>query len=76
MNNKIYAFVYNSCIYESQGGVVSLHKKRKGAEMALEFHKTNEYKEWERIFVNDESWIDSEFGETESWYIVEYDILD
>ena len=42
---KVYAFLYNSCIYESAHATMSLHKTRKGAEMAMEVHKAEKEKE-------------------------------
>ena len=42
----IYAFVYSSCIYEEGPVTQSLHKTRRGAEMAMEFHKAEKFKEY------------------------------
>lgn len=40
----VYEFLYNSDCCESTAATISIHKTRKGAEMAMEFHK-NEIKE-------------------------------
>lgn len=39
MNNLVYLAMYNPMIHESTYGVISVHKTKRGAEMALEFHK-------------------------------------
>lgn len=44
--NKVYEFWHNPCIHESNDGCISLHKTRKGAEMAMEFHKKQIVEEW------------------------------
>jgi hypothetical protein len=47
---KIYAALYNPMIHESTWGIISLHETRKGAEMAVEFHKhesdNNQFQSW------------------------------
>lgn len=45
---KIYEFLYNSSCCESSYATISIHKLRKGAEMALEFHKQNIKNEWRK----------------------------
>lgn len=48
--DKVYEFCYNECIHESSYACISLHKTRRGAEMAMEFHKkqiADEYAEIE-----------------------------
>ena len=42
----VWAFVYCPCVHESAWRTVSLHKSKKGAEIALEFHKAETIKEW------------------------------
>lgn len=36
---KIYAFIYNPCVWESDPRTISLHKNPEGAQKALEIHK-------------------------------------
>jgi hypothetical protein len=43
----VYEFLYNSSIHESCAATMSIHKTRKGAEMALEFHKNDIKNKWE-----------------------------
>ncbi len=53
---------------------MSLHKSRKGAEMAMEFHK----EECRRGFLEyiQVSELDIKFGEDEGWAVREYEIND
>lgn len=49
MNKKniLYGFYYCFCIHESAHALITLHKSKERAEMAMEFHKALERKEWE-----------------------------
>ena len=40
----VYEFIFNDNTYKSRASTISIHETRKGAEMALEFHK-QEYKD-------------------------------
>ena len=40
--------LYNSDCCEGAASTVSIHKTKKGAEMAMEFHKNEKLKEWEK----------------------------
>ena len=72
----VYAFLYNSCIYESAFGVMSLHKTREGAEMAMEFHKAElEKVHWE-IYNKPEDYYTSPFGEHQAWKVEEMTVED
>ena len=42
----VYEFLYNSDTCESAPSTISIHQTRKGAEMAMEFHKNEKLKEW------------------------------
>lgn len=44
----VYEFLYNSDCCESSAATISIHKSKKGAEMAMEFHKNEKLKEWEK----------------------------
>lgn len=47
--DKIYEAIYCSCRHESDAQTISVHKTRKGAEMAIEFHKnelSTDFNEW------------------------------
>lgn len=69
----VYAFMYNPMIYESATGVVSLHFSRKGAEMAMEFHKEELKKEWDDLYKGDKH--PPKFGRFEHWSVQEVNIL-
>lgn len=43
----VYEFLYNSDCCESTASTISIHRTKKGAEMAMEFHKNEKLKEWE-----------------------------
>ena len=44
---KVYQFLYNSDCCESAAHTVSIHRTKKGAEMAMEFHKNEIKTKWE-----------------------------
>ncbi len=71
--NKVYAFNYNPDVNESVWATVSLHATKKGAEMAMEFHKNERLKEWKELYGNEETVF--EFGDFQDWCIEEYNIL-
>lgn len=74
----VYAFIYNPCIYESAPQTVSLHRTRKGAELAMELHKEGlrkefeEYDEWSKENGN----FSLKFGKYEYWGVTEIEIND
>lgn len=73
----VYAFLYNSCIYESAYATISLHKTKKGAEMAMQFHKAEKEKEHWAIYDKiPEDYYMHPFGEHEDWCVEEMDILE
>lgn len=72
----IYEFCYNPSTYESCGATVSIHKTRKGAEMAMEFHKAEALKEYEQYDFNEAEKTAMPFGDGESWYIRETKLED
>lgn len=71
---KVYMALHCPNIYESEYGVISLHHTPEGAFKAMENHKRERRKEWEKLYDNSEPEID--FGSFESWNIVETEILD
>lgn len=82
--DKLYTFEYQDCIYESVMAIQSLHRTRKGAEIALDFHKEEERKKWieldryQRSEYGDDYEIlkGSPFGSMEAWCIGEIEILE
>jgi hypothetical protein len=67
----LYAFLYNSNINESGWSMISIHKTRKGAEMALSFHKKDAYYYWSEWANTPERQKEFPFGEHQDWVIEE-----
>ena len=77
MIEKVFAFLYCSCIHESGYQTVSLHRTRKGAETAMEFHREEARKEHLNLYSNEEyKKFEVEFGTTEKWEVEELKILE
>lgn len=72
---KVFEFAYSECIHESGCVTESIHKTRKGAEIALEFHKAHKRIEWEDMWNKEERKIHV-FGAMENWIIVETEVQD
>ena len=68
-DDKIYIVFYNPMIYESNPGVISIHRTRKGAEMVVEFHKAEKRKEFDEMYNGEEP--DICFGSFEAWFVDE-----
>lgn len=80
-NDKLYGFYYNTMIYESADCLMSLHRTKKGAEMALDYHKDGkkrEHDEYVSYWLEKGDTIDeiSKFGEFEKWSVEEVEIKD
>jgi hypothetical protein len=75
MEEILYQFLYNPMIHESGYITMSIHRTRKGAEMALEFHKAEMKKEWNKMYdePDEEPW---KFGHFEDWKIEEIKLQD
>jgi len=67
--NTVYLALYNPDINESAYCTISVHRTKKGAERAMEWHK-NETIEEEREMTGDKDWID----ESKRWDIKEIDL--
>lgn len=57
---KVYEFLYNSDCCESAASTMSIHKTKKGAEMAMEFHKAEKKREYDELY-------DDEYKEDFDW---------
>ncbi len=68
---EVYEFMYTSCIHESAAATLSIHRTRKGAEIAMEQHKYEKRKEYDRRQINA-----VEFGEFERWEITKTKVLE
>jgi hypothetical protein len=67
----VYAF-----LHESSYATMSLHKTRKGAEMAMEFHRNEAKKEHDEMYNRPMDAVDYPFGEHEDWSVMEMVIND
>jgi len=76
MDNKtVYEVYYNDCIHESMAACISLHRTRKGAEMAMEFHKEQKRKEFEELYKDEED-IDWTFDSMCAWGVNERTVVE
>lgn len=57
-DGTLYEFMYNPCYHESVSRTVSIHLTRKGAEEAMEDHKTLVKAEFDDIYYNPEYPVD------------------
>lgn len=71
---KVYEFTYSECIYESGCVTQSVHKTRKGAEMALDFHKDKMHKEYLELWEPERERKEFPFGHMEAWVIKETEV--
>lgn len=72
---KVYGFLYNGMTEESSFATMSLHETRKGAEMAMEFHREEQRKEWLSFCPTKEEQEEFPFGNFKAWAVEEFDIL-
>ena len=70
----LYAFLYNSCIYESGWTTVSLHYSKEGAEKAMQEHKQKELDEFNEMYANDNEF-GFKFGEHKDWCVRPIEVL-
>jgi hypothetical protein len=71
---KVFIAMHNPMIYESAFGIISVHAKRKGAEMAMEFDKANALKRFNELYKDIPSY--SPFGTFEAWSVFEFEVND
>ena len=71
----IYEFLYNSDCCESAARTMSLHKTKKGAEMATEFHKNKIKKEHNELY-GDKHKADFEWDFNQWWGIRETALIE
>ena len=58
-------------------GVISIHKTRKGAEMAIDFHKNEEREEYERVYKGiPESQRVAKFDAFKSWIVESFELTE
>lgn len=71
----LHLFLYNPHILDSGWITQSIHRTRKGAELALQQHKTELLKEWEEK-IPPEGREKCPFGNCQDWRVVEFELLD
>lgn len=69
----LHLFLYNPLIEESGWITQSIHQTRKGAEQALEDHKSELFKEWRERNKDRDT---KSFGLHEDWRICQFELLD
>ena len=62
----VYEFLYNSDCCEGAASTISIHKTKKGAEMAMEFHKNEIKQKWEQE-KKEHFWEDPHFYRSFKW---------
>lgn len=73
--NTVYEFCYCDNIHEGQPGTISIHRTKKGAEIAMEFHKERQRQKFNEM-IDRGNVFNLEFGRNEAWFITETEILD
>ena len=73
---KIYEALFNPMIHESATAVLSVHKTRKGAEIALTFHKKKIKDEWEEMFIGSPEMQEFSWDFCKWWGVKEIELLD
>lgn len=72
---KVYAFLYNSDIYESAASTVSIHLSLSGAYKAMRTHRLSKYNEWRNEQLPSEYKLFTKEGWIEWWGIRSVHIL-
>jgi hypothetical protein len=74
--DTMYAFLYCCDTYKSSYATVSVHRTRKGAEMAMEFHRNEAKKKHYEIYNRLDDIYTHPFGESEDWQVSEIKIFE
>ena len=72
---KVYEFIYTDSP-EGYIETISIHRTRKGAEVALSHHKENKLKEWAEIYITPEDKEEMPFGMHCYWGVRETELQD
>ena len=72
----VYQFLYNSDCCESAATTISIHKTRKGAEMAMEFHKNETKRNFENEKITELTIIDFPWDYDQWWGVSETQLND
>ena len=71
----VYEFLYNPSCCESTAVTMSIHKTKKGAEMAMEFHKAEKQRQWEEMQKLDEDKNEFNWDFDQWWGVRERELL-
>ena len=72
----VYEFLYNPSTCESVSHTVSIHRTKKGAEMAMEFHKNEIKKKFENEEITELTIVDFPWHFDQWWGILETQLND
>jgi len=72
--NRIYAFLYNSCIHESSWATISLHFSKDNAIKAMQKHKQKKLNKFNKMYGQNNEF-GFKFGEHEDWCVKPIKIL-
>lgn len=72
----VFEFLYNPDTFESAPCTISVHKTRKGAEMAMAFHRQEKLEQHNRLLATTNGEDLHEFGYSEYWGVNEVELLD
>jgi hypothetical protein len=73
----LFEALYNECYHESSYATLSIHRTRKGAEMAIEFHRAERQKEWDDIYTDKKDpWYQPFNTTSERWAVNEIELQD
>lgn len=72
----LFIAMYNPMIYESSFGIISIHRTERGAQMAMEFHKEEQRKEWLAMYPTKDEQEEYPFASFESWKVGTAELLD
>lgn len=70
---KLWAFYYNHMTWESSSEIISYHKTKQGANEAMNAHKAEAKKEFDRMYKDEKGW-KPKFGAFEAWYVSEFEL--
>jgi hypothetical protein len=72
----VYEFLYNPSTSESVAKTMSIHRTKKGAEMAMEFHKNEKYSGWLQECEEYPPAKEYPFDFNQRWRVVETELKD
>lgn len=71
---KVYEFLYNACCWESSAATMSIHKTERGANAAMESHKKEVKKNYDKM--DDDYKKDFDWDYDKKWIVRETKLKD